>query len=469
MPEALITFVRGDKVGPETDYRDALPVNMYAVNRPMFGAQGYMLQSSGLTHHADVVGIDRGGVWNDRFDKHYRVSGERFIEVAADGSATVLGTVPGNGIASLPLSFNTQAVIADGRFFLYDPANGFREVTDPELGSPIDGVWVDGLYFFTDGEFIYHTDPGDEEAIDPLKFATAEFIPDFTYGVAKSEDNKILVFGRYSTEYFVNQATANFQFQRVPSRALKVGIVGTHCKTEVAGTTYILGGRKEEGISVHALGVGSAQAVSTREVDKVLNAYTEADLRDVVMESFEDNGTTMVVVHLPNETLVFNQTIAQSAGLESAWSIYKTDVYGDAPWRARFGVFDNNIGGWVFGDRRTNVLGLLDDTVATQYGDIVEWLLFTPFLYLKQQSIDKLDIETIPGYTGSDDATVFLSLTYNGVTWGREWTELYGGPTDYNKRFEVRRLGYVEDWVGIKLRGATTSRMAFNRGYITYG
>ncbi|WP_156495699.1 packaged DNA stabilization protein, partial [Alcanivorax sp. HI0033] len=124
----------------------------------------------------------------------------------------------------------------------------------------------------------------------------------------------------------------------------------------------------------------------------------------------------------------------------------------------------NNIGSWVFGDRLTSVLGILDDTVATQYGEIVEWLLYTPFLYLKQQSIDKLDIETIPGYTGSDDATVFVSLTYNGVTWGREWTELYGGPTDYNKRFEVRRLGYVEDYVGIKLRGATTSRMAFSRG-----
>ena len=45
-------------------------------------------------------------------------------------------------------------------------------------------------------------------------FATAEFMPDDSLGVAKTQDNKVAVFGRYTIEYFQNVATENFAFQR---------------------------------------------------------------------------------------------------------------------------------------------------------------------------------------------------------------------------------------------------------------
>jgi hypothetical protein len=37
----------------------------------------------------------------------------------------------------------------------------------------------------------------------------------------------------------------------------------------------------------------------------------------------------------------------------------------------------------------------------------------------------------------------------------------YGSPNNYNKRFIVRRLGYVNDWVGFKFRGVSKSKVAF--------
>lgn len=464
-----ITLIKGDKVDSKTDYRDALPVNMYAVNRPMFGVQGYMIQQQGLTLLGTGSGIDRGGWWNDKQQTHFRVSGNSLITVAANGSTAALGTISGSGTAKLDNSFNTQAVVADGRFWLYDTTLGFREVTDPDLGYPIDFCWVDGYYFFTDGEFIYHTDINNESSIDPLKFATAEFIPDFTYGVAKTEDNKVAVFGRYSIEYFVNQANTNFAFTRVPSRALKLGIVGTHCKTEVNGRFYILGSRKEEAVSFHRVGVGSAEKLASREVDQILSTYTESQLEAVVLESFESDGTNFVMIHLPNHVLMFNQTIAEVVGITQAWSIWKSDVLGDAPCRAKHGVFDQRLNQWVFGDKQDATIGKLDSSVATQYGDIVEWLLYTPFLYLEDQSIDELDIEIIPGFTATQDATVFVSMTYDGVSYGKEWTQMYGLPNEYQSRFIVRRLGYVDNWVGFKLRGATRSRMAFGKAVIEHG
>jgi len=208
LPKIPVTLIKGDKVSSIVDYRDALPVNMYAVQKDILGAQGYMLSYPGLSSFGTGLGIDRGANYNERSVDHFRVSGTKLISVSSAGIVTELGTIPGASQCRLQnfYSFNTQGIIADGKMFLYDAVGGFREVVDGDLGDPIDGVWVDGYYFLTDGEYIYHTDIIDEESISPLKFATAEFMPDASLGVAKTKDNKVMVFGRYTIEYFVNDA-----------------------------------------------------------------------------------------------------------------------------------------------------------------------------------------------------------------------------------------------------------------------
>ncbi len=86
-----------------------------------------------------------------------------------------------------------------------------------------------------------------------------------------------------------------------------------------------------------------------------------------------------------------------------------------------------------------------------------------------EELIDELEIETVSGFTPVEESTVFISLTYNGITYGKEWTLAYGNLGEYGKRFIAYRLGYINDWFSLKLRGATQSRMAFSRGFITYG
>jgi hypothetical protein len=55
------------------------------------------------------------------------------------------------------------------------------------------------------------------------------------------------------------------------------------------------------------------------------------------------------------------------------------------------------------------------------------------------------------------------------LTYGTEVVIPYGGVSDYGKNFVLRKLGYVPDWFGIKLRGATKSRMNFCRAVFNYG
>ncbi len=463
-----INLISGDKVGSETDYREAMPVNMSGVPREMFGSAGHMLQQPGLTQYGVGVGIDRGALWNERLGGHFRVSGDQLVSISSVGALGALGNISGLDTASMPYSFNTQAVIADKRMWLYDPTNGLVEIVDIDLGDPIDGVFIDGYYFLTDGEFLYHTDLANESSIDPLKFATAEFSPDPTLGVAKTVDNKAMVFNRYSIEYFSNIGNENFAFTRASGRAIKAGIVGTHCKAEMSGAWYIMGGRKEEAVSIHVLGVGAYQKVASREVDKIIGTYSEAELTPAILEARVEDGITYLIVHLPNETLLFNETIAKVVGTDKAWTILKTDVLGNQTWRGIHGVFEPRLGKWVYGDKRSNKLAILDETTSLHYNEISEWLLYTPLMHLDGASIDKLEIETIPGFTTSSDATVFVSLTYDGVVYGTEHSTKYGKPSEYRKRFIKHRLGHVSDFVGFKLRGASRSRMSFGRALIDY-
>ncbi len=470
MAKLEATLIKGDKVSNKTDYRDALPVNMTAVARPILGAEGYLLSHSGLTSFATGLGLDRGGIWNERILEHFRVSGTKFISVSTDGVVTDRGDISGDKRASInAYSFNTQAVVADGKMWLYDGTT-LTEITDPDLGTPIDITWIDGFYFLTDGEFLYHTDITDEFAIDPLQFATAEFSPDPTLAVDKTSDNQVVVFGRYSTEWFINRATDNFAFQRIQSKAIKAGVVGTHCETELDGRFYILGGGKEESVSIHAIQGGAYQSIASREIDKVISQYDEDELRDAVLETRVEDRDKFIVVRLPNETLLFNKTIAQLAGIDAAWTIVKSDVTGDVKWRGINGIFDPRIPSWVYGDNQNTNIGKLDNSISTQYGDNVEQIFYTPFLDLESASIDEIELDIIPGHqVNIDDVTVAMSLTYNGLTYSKEWWGLYGQQHNYDTRFIRRRLGYVRDYVGFKFRCTSPERLAFSKMVVTFG
>lgn len=470
MPKIPVTLIKGDKVNSLTDYRDALPINMYAVQKEILGAKGYMRSYPGLTSFGTGLGIDRGAVYNERLNIHFRVSGTKLVSVSSTGVVDVLGTISGTSQCRLMsfYSFNTQAIIADEKMFLYDTVGGFREVIDADLGNPIDGVWVDGYYLLTDGEYIYHTNLTDEEAIDPLKFATAEFMPDPSLGVAKTRDNKVIVFGRYTTEYFSNDASANFAFTRIAVRAQKIGIVATHAKCEIKGDFYITGGGKEETLSIYKTSDGVISKASTIEVDKILAKYTEPELVDMRMETYTEDGITFVLVHLPNEVLCLNETVSKAIGLQNAWSILKTDTIGDSPYKAINGVFDTRSALWVYGDKFDSHIGKLDKSVATYYGFKVEWILFTPFLNLDGCSIDEVEIAVIPGFNVIDDASIAVSITNNGLTYSREYWLNYGEPLDYGKRFIIRRLGYVRNYAGFKFRGISTSKTAFGLMMVEY-
>ena len=372
MPKVQIPISLGDKSADNVDYRDQLMVNRTIVPRNIKGDEGYTLSHPGLSEFGAAEGTDRGAIYNSRQRTQLRISGDRLVEVNSDGSTNTIGVIPGTSQASLPYSFLTQGIVSSGRFWLYDGST-LTEVLDPDLGSPIDAVWINGVYFFTDGETLYHTDSTNEQAIDPQAFATSEFSPDRTVGLLKNKQNQVVVFNRFTTEWFVDQPTTTssgaflFRFRRIEGKAVKVGIVGTHAKCEMDGQIFIVGNRKEESPSVHILAGGTEQTIATREIDKILAEYTDSELAGLVMEARVEDREKFVIIHLPRHTLLYSHTVAKIAGTRMAWTLVKTDIAGDNPWRAINGVYDPRISKWIYGDRLDSRIGQLDNTTNLQY------------------------------------------------------------------------------------------------------
>lgn len=464
-----IQLLQGIKANNKTQYIEALQVNISGIVQPVLGAQGWLQQEPGLTQYGEGDGIDRGGQWNDRFQMLFRVSGDSLLSVAEDGTATVLATTTFSLVgpqASMAYSFNNQSIVIDGKWFLYNPVDGGRRILDPDVGEPIDHVWVDGYFFFTDGEFLYHTDIDDEEAIDPLKYATAEFSPDRIKGVGLTTDDKVMAFGRFSVEYFENVATEFFAFRRISSRTVQFGIVGTYAKAQIGGEWFFMGGPSEGEISIYLLGVGAATNISCRAVDLAIGQYSEEELAQSSLETRIINNYPYLIVRLPNETLMLNIKVAKFAGPEMGWSLLESD---SGPYRAIHGVFDPRRAQWTYGDTLGPKIGYLNFESATHYGQKVPCVMYTPLIPLETASVDQLSIQTIPGFTAVDDATVFFSMTYNGVTWGTEISLQYGAPSSFGQRFMAFRLGYIQDYFAMKFRWVSESRMAFSTGTISYG
>jgi len=459
-----IPFIKGDKADNNTDYRDALPVNYYAVLRDIYGEQGYMLNYYGLSGFAQGEGVSRGSIWVARvgLEGQYRVLGQQLIKVEDNQSITVLGSIPGTDQVSMTYSLNNLAIVASGKLYYYNPTDGFRQITDDTIGSPIDIVWADFRFILTDGEFLFQSSELDEEAYEPLDFIGSDFQPDKIWGVGLNDDNELIAFNELTTEYFVNAGADNFSYQRIQLKAVKSGIAGTHAKAEYKEKWYALTRRANTQYQFTIIQSGSSESITTREIEKVLAKYSGGELSRAVIEVFTKDGVTWMIAHLPNETLAYNETVAKSFGINLAWSIISTGLT-CGNYRGKDMTYDPRFSKWCIGDKLDGRIGFLDDSSCTHYGELVSGLLYTPVIDMEGLSVDRIRFETIPGIAPSHDATVFISRSENLRTHGKEWTDEYGANLDYNQNFEVRRLGYVRNSASFKVRTASRSRMAFCR------
>lgn len=454
-----VPILSGIYADATSQLRTSLPRNLTPVPKQSGVSTGYLGPSPGLTVFGTGPGFDRGGInWNGAL---YRVMGTKLVQIDAAGNVSVLGDVGGSTTVSMDYSFDRLAIASNRGLFYWDGL-ALTKVTDPDLGIVIDMLWVDGYFMTTDGEFLIVTELNDPYSVDPLKYGSSEADPDPVIALLKVR-NEIKALNRYTVESFQNVGGSGFPFARIDGAQLQRGCVGTHACCVFVETVAFLGSARNEAPSVYLSLSGSTQKIATREIDVILQNYTEAQLKLVVLEAKVDKAHNHLLIHLPDQTLVYDAAASEALG-DPVWFTYTTSIIGLGQYRARHLVWCYDE--WTCGDPLTSNLGKLVDTVSTHYGQVIGWEFGTPIIYNESNGalVHNMELVGLPGNVPLGvDPTIWTSYSLDGQKWSQERPIQAGKAGETLKRLCWRQQGKLRNWRIQKFRGTSDAHLSMIR------
>jgi hypothetical protein len=441
--------------------RESYPVNLLPTPMASGISDAYLMPGDGIVQLGDAVapGVDRGGInWQGIC---YRVMGSKLVTVSATGAIAILGDVGSDGNpATLDYSFELLGIASAGSLFFWNPATStLTQNTDPDLGTVLDVVWVDGYWMTTDGEFLVVTELGDPFAVNPLKYGSSEADPDPVVALLKIR-NEVYALNRHTVEVFDNVGGSLFPFQRIDGAQIEKGCVGTHACCVYMEALAFLGSGVNEAPGIYIGANATAQKISTQEVDQLLMAYDEATLSQAIIEARNDRNHQLLYVHLLDRTLIFDGS-ASEAMKRPIWSVATSALVGFSQYRAQNLVWC--YGRWIVGDPLAARVGYLDSTVSSHWGTHVRWEFGTVILYNESRGAIMHELELV-ALTGSIDVglspQISTSYTLDGITWSQDRYISAGMIGNREKRLTWYRQGFLRKWRAQRFRGDSSARIS---------
>lgn len=443
------------------EFRQSYPVNLVPVPKETGISQGYLRPADGIVAHGLGPGINRGSInWRGTC---YRVMGGSFVSVASNGMVATLGTVAGNsGHARFAFGFDRLAIVAGGKGYYYSGAT-FAEITDPDLGTVIDVTWTGGYFLFTDGVNIIQTELVDPTQIDALKYGSAELHPDGINSMLLRRDEPYAV-GRYTIEVYRNVGGSGFAFTPIEGAQVQRGSLGVACAC-VFGEEAIafLGSGEKESPSVYLSVNATTQRIATREIDTILQDYTESQLSESLVETRFDKGHQHLLIHLTDRTLVYDAA-ASVAAEEPVWFVLTSTLEGFSAYRARNLVWCYDK--WLCGDPLQARVGFLSNELSSHYGFDVRWEFGTVVVYNDGVSgiVHEMELVALTGRTTFGlDPYISTSYSKDGLTWSQDKPIKVGARGQRDKRLMWRQLGTIGHFRVQRFRGDSQSYASFAR------
>jgi len=455
-----IPILSGTLTDESPDFRTKYPRNMIPVPKAQGISNGYLRPADGIRQIGTGPGVDRGAAtWNGVC---YRVMGSSLVRVEADGSVTTLGAIGGAGQCSFDYSFDRLAIAGGGALYYWDGAT-LKQVTDSDLGTVLDVLWIDGYFMTTDGTSLVVTDLRDPFSVNPLRYGSSEADPDSIKSMFKARAGEVYAVNRYTVELMNNAGGNGFPFARYEGAQINRGAIGTHSATLYAGQIAFLGGGRDEPPAVWSGINGATQKLSTGEIDTLLLDYTGAQLADAVLEARTVKNHALLYLHLPDQTLVYDGA-ASAAVQEPVWFTVDSGLAAPAQYRARNFVWCYDR--WLCGDPTSPALGQLDDTVSTHYGQVIGWEFGTSIVYNNSLGaiFHQLELVALPGRVPlGADPVVWTSYSIDGETWSQERSVRAGRQGQRGKRLVWLGQGSMQTWRVQRFRGTSDAHIAFAR------
>jgi hypothetical protein len=442
------------------DLRTSYPVNLVPVPKQSGISAGFLRPGDGIVANGTGPGTDRGGInWNGVC---YRVMGTKLVEVASNGTVTVLGDVGGpvNSFVTFDYSFDRLAIASGGRLYYWNGA--LTQVTDPDLGVVLDVVWVDGYFMTTDGEFLVVTELSDPTQVNPLKYGSSEVDPDPVVALLKLR-NEIYALNRNTIEVFDNVGGDFFPFQRIDGAQVQKGVVGTFACCVFIEAIAFLGSGRNEAPGIYVGANGNANKISTQEIDEILLQYTEAQLATVKLEARNDKAHQHLYIHLPDRTLVYDAAATQELG-QQVWFTLTSSNVGFSQYRARDMVYAYDK--WLVGDPQSNNVGFLVDNIGTHWGEIVYWEFGTLIVYNESNGaiFNELELVSLTGRVAlGSDPIISTSYSVDGMSFSQERPLRVGTTGNTTKRLAWFQQGHMRNWRIQRFRGDSQAHLSFAR------
>lgn len=453
----VLKGIVADAVG---EFRTRYPRNLIPVPTDTGISKGYLRPAEGVVQNGTGPGTGRGGVnWNGVL---YRVMGTKLCSIAADGTVAMLGDVGGTKQVTFSPSFDRLAIASGGNLFYWDGLT-LQQVTDPDLDVVLDVKFIAGYFMTTDGTFLIVTELNDPFSVNPLKYGSSEADPDPIVGVDELR-NEAYAFNRYTVETFQNVGGDNFPFQVIEGAQVPKGAIGTHAFTGGFKNTFaFVGSGRNEAPAVYLLVPGDTQKLSTREVDQILLGYSEAVLSQIVVEAKADKNHEMLLIHLPDRCLVYDDSASQAAE-ELVWHDRATCLEGNSQYRARnlAWVYDK----WHVEDPGTAAIGYLADNIGTHFGTPVGFEFAVPMIYNAGNGaiVHELELVALPGRVAlGANPVVWTSYSLDGETWSQERPCNAGKQGERQKRIAWRTQGTVKNYRTQKFRWTSDAHMSVAR------
>lgn len=461
MQVGILNGIFADEV---PDFRASYPVNMVPVPKEQGISKGYLKPADGIVANGTGPGIDRGGInWSGVC---YRVMGTKLVSIDSAGTVTTLGdvgapTVGYSDQCTLDYSFTQLAIASGGRLYYWNGAT-LTQVTDPDLGYVIDFIWIDGYFMFTDGENIGVTELNNPLAVDPFKYGSSEVDPDPVNGLLKLQ-NEAYALNRNTIEVFNNIGGDVFPFQRIDGAQIEKGSVGTHTACTFGEVMAFMGGGRNEAIGVYLGQHSQATKISTREIDIILQEFTEEQLSLCVVEEKVDKAHRTLLIHLPDRTLAYDFSASQVLQTP-VWYVLTTAIVGFSQYRARNLVrcYDR----WLVGDPESFSVGYLDENLSTHYGESVRWEFGTTIIYNDGLGaiFHQLELVALPGRVPLGvDPTISTSYSVDGETWSVPRFISAGKQGQRTKRLVWFQQGPMGNWRVQRFQGDSDAHLAFAR------
>lgn len=396
----------------------AFPViNMFAEEVPT-EATAVLQSRPGLKNTGIVMGagpvralFQMDGVLGNKL---FGLSGQTLYE-----SGTAIGTIDGNGPATIAGFENRVFVNAGERIWEYDGTT-LSPVTFPD-GTPVSDICVGASRLIAirkDTGRFYWSDPL-VSTVNALGFATAENSPDKLRASLFLGDTLIL-FGSETVEFWPVNPDPNLPFQPLVGRVFQIGVRSTETavlyKTSFAWVT-----------NRNQICLGSPESViSTPSIEEKLNKSPTASLW-----TFRLEGIEFLALSLADETWV----LSSRTGL---WSTFESD---GRAWIPRCSV-GNYMGSGLTGD----LVEWSDD--HTDFGGILE-RRFRAGLSIDSAtvSLNNLRLRTNPGQTPyltglySDPVVEIRTSNDGGFEWSPWRKRALGKQGKYRSSIDWRSLG----------------------------